>query len=271
MLRLKTREEIDKEEEKTSADYEARLVRSDVNGLSRAERRARARAIMKQQLRVQPERLNEQQLAEGEGNAQQVVVLAAEPDVAEVADPIGPQHLSRKERLKKAKASEKEERKMMQGERQKHQQEVELIAQQAKRDREKRQMVELENERQRQRLVRDEAKQKHLSEQKTFLSTAKLTLLVEVWIRELQSIRSVSIDEMARRFDVSSERVVERIKELIQQRRITGIISDSGRFIYVSEDEIELIAERLANSDVAFRSDIVTMCSSVLLGRADGR
>lgn len=73
VIRLKTRDELEKEEMKNSADYEARLVRADVNGLCRAERRARARAIMKQQRRIQPERRIDEQAQEGEGDRKSVV------------------------------------------------------------------------------------------------------------------------------------------------------------------------------------------------------
>lgn len=265
MIRLKTREEIEKESDQ---NYEARLVRSDVDGLSRAERRARARAIMKQQRRVQPERRNDQHAQGGEEDARQVVAVpAVEPeDVDDDLAPAGGQ-MSRKERLKRAKATEKEERKLMQEQRQKHQQTVELTAQQERRDRESRLMVELESERQQQRRVREEAEQKLLSEQKTFLSTHSSSLTVEEWISELQVMRSMSIDDMARRFQVPSELVVGRIKELIKQQRVTGIITDSGLFVYISEDDLEQIVERLALRNSTELADVSAICNSVMFDK----
>ncbi|KAL7572052.1 hypothetical protein ACA910_001702 [Epithemia clementina (nom. ined.)] len=270
MLRLKTREEVEKDDEKNSADYEARLLRSDVVGLSRAERRARARAIMKQQRRVQPERRNEQEEEEAQEQVLVPAAPAAEPqNDGDESKAEGP-HLSRKEREKKAKAAEKEERKRMQEERQKQQKEVELTAQQERREREKRQMIELENERQKQRRLREETEQRRLLEIETFLTTDRTTLLVDEWIKELKSIRSVSIEDLASRFEIPSERVVVRIRKLIVQQRIAGVITESGRFVYFSEDELGSIIQRVARKDIASKSDIATICKDVVSGEGSG-
>ena len=269
MLRLKTREELEKEEATNSAEYEARLARSDVVGLSRAERRARARVIMKQQRRVHVERRNEQ-AAQGEADAQQQVLPAAQPEGqdGEVVVPIGA-GLSRKERQKLAKATEKEERKIMQEERQKHQQEVESTAQEERRERHKRQMVELENGRLRQRRLKEEMEQKLDLERNTFLSTGNYTLMVQDWIKDLQSRRSVSIDEMADRFQVSSECVLSRIQELVEQERVTGVITSGGRFLYLSEDELTEVVQRVQSKGVASSSGIAAICNAFVLGASD--
>eukprot|EP00522_Entomoneis_paludosa_P006161 CAMPEP_0172444286 /NCGR_PEP_ID=MMETSP1065-20121228/4339_1 /TAXON_ID=265537 /ORGANISM="Amphiprora paludosa, Strain CCMP125" /LENGTH=314 /DNA_ID=CAMNT_0013194753 /DNA_START=98 /DNA_END=1042 /DNA_ORIENTATION=+ len=267
VLRLKTREEIEKEDEATAADYEARLVRSNVAGLSRAERRARARAIMKQQRRVQPPRQNEQQRGDQDGGEQQQaveIVLDADHDSDTEEDRTS--RLSRKERQRVAKALEKEERKAMGDERKQQQKELEDIAKKDKREREKRQAIELEKERAEQRRLKVAAELERQSAWETFLSTKSCSLSVNQWIEEIQSNQSVSIDDIASRFDVSSDRVLARIDELVDEKRVAGVVTMTGRFIYISQQNIDKIMEEIEAKAIVSDSEIATICNSIVLG-----
>lgn len=46
------------------------------------------------------------------------------------------------------------------------------------------------------------------------------------------------IDELASRFNLSSEDIVNRLNTLIQDKSINGVFDDRGKFIYITEDEL---------------------------------
>ena len=275
MLRLKTREELEKEEVENSTDYEARLVQSDVAGMSRGERRARARAIMKQQRRAVPQQQQrpreegqedvdeDQQIVPHNNNNNNAAPVPEHGVDEQEPEPTHPQ-LSRKERQKKAKAAEKEERNLRQEERRKYQQEVETAAKKERLDREKRQRMEQEEERRQNRLLKAEEEEKRRLEHETFLSTEHESLMVDQWIHEMQSIRSISIDELARRFGVSSECVGARIQELIAEQRVAGCITKQGQFVYVSEDEMKQVTELVSQRSQVSGLEIVEIFNSVI-------
>ena len=153
--KLKSAEEIEEEE----LTYDEQLIHADVSTLNRAQRRARARQIMKQQRRITP-----------------AATLADVDDNNMIEDenpfePITAAHLSRKERQKAAKSAEKEERKLFEDERRREQQEAQKIAQKEKQERETRMMQQAEADR-KARQERREAEEKAAYQKwKTFLSS----------------------------------------------------------------------------------------------------
>ena len=115
---------------------EERLLRADVSTLNRAQRRARAKAIMKEQRRgVVPSHLeNNNNNNNNNIDAALAVFDEGDPAVAGVvAPPVG--LLSRRERHAAAKATERHERMQCHGERQRQQDEAEQRAQQLKQER----------------------------------------------------------------------------------------------------------------------------------------
>ncbi|KAL3926484.1 MAG: hypothetical protein SGARI_005591, partial [Bacillariaceae sp.] len=101
LSKVKSAQEIEDEENETS--FEDRLARADVSTLTRAQRRARARHIAKQQRRVATgvEGLDH---ADGEHNPQQQPEEQDVPPMEDDTHHAGSlRHLSRKERQKAAK------------------------------------------------------------------------------------------------------------------------------------------------------------------------
>jgi hypothetical protein len=267
ILRLQTREEFQKQllrDENTgeALSYEERLARADVATLSRAERRARARTIMKQKRRVtpaaqQPAAQQEQQhQEEGAGDdegqeGQGMLLLQNERQQQDNHDDGGdaeaeddddhslllrnPQHASRKERQRLAKLVEKEERRVHVQERRKQQEQAQHVAQREKKERERLHTMRIEEERKLQKQQYDAQEQQRQAEWNTFLSSPKRTLSVQEWINgmellknEKENHRTVNIDQLAASFDLSSRQVKDRIHELIQQRRVAGVFIKSA-------------------------------------------
>ena len=266
ILRLQTREEFQKQllrDENTgeALSYEERLARADVATLSRAERRARARTIMKQKRRVtpaaqQPAAQQEQQhQEEGAGDdegqeGQRMLLLQNERQQQDNHDDGGdaeeddddhslllrnPQHASRKERQRRAKLVEKEERRVHVQERRRLQEQAQQAAQREKKERERLHARRIEEERKLQKQQYDAQEQQRQAAWNTFLSSPKRTLPVQEWIDGMELLknknenhRTVNIDQLAASFDLSSRRVKDRIHELIQQRRVAGVFINSA-------------------------------------------
>eukprot|EP00980_Cylindrotheca_fusiformis_P008562 scaffold1820_cov129-Cylindrotheca_fusiformis.AAC.3 len=234
LTKLKSSAEI--EEEERELDYNEELANADVSTLTRAQRRARARHIMKQQRRITP--------VPGAPGAPEEI---AENEQAQVNEK---SQLSRKERQKAAKAAEKEERRLYENERRQEQQEAQRIAQKEKKEREKRMMQKADEE----RLARYEQRMKEEMENyerwRTFLASkdGRMKLTVKEWIAELRASKVVSVDKLAARFGSAENEVERRIQELLDSSRLTGIL-DGGKFIYLSIQEMVDIASFLQSRD----------------------
>jgi hypothetical protein len=143
VLRLKTRAEI--ESDLNSDNYDDALAKADISALNRAQRRARAKSIMKQHrlaAQHQPVRHigdggavhdddngnveNEQQLVLANGDIDAVHMLPADSTFGEN------RNLSRKERQRVAKLTEKKERHVFDDTHRKQQQEAEIQAKKEK-------------------------------------------------------------------------------------------------------------------------------------------
>ena len=240
--RAKTREEMEKEEQ-DDQDYDERLTRADVSTLTRAQRRARARVIMKQHRRafVPP--------TEGEG----------EQAVEQPEDEQQQQALSRKERQRAAKLAEKENRRLFEEERRKQQKEAEMQAQKRRRE----EARKAEQERQQKKLEKQAQEQKEQSEWETFMSGPDCTLSVQEWTRDLNRERIVDIDEIAAQFSTIQAVVRKRIEKLVQERRVAGVF-EGNKFIFVSDTELQAIAGKILEAGSCSLSDVARICNEVV-------
>jgi len=246
--RTKSADELDEYE--GNVDYEEALLRADVANLNRAQRRARAKALMKRQRRAAPtntalgDHLNEPH--DGE-----------ELNLIEAEQPLDDQHhqtnisqLSRKERNLAAKAAERKARHVMDEERREEQRQAMEIAKEEKRrrlksDEEKAFQEKIEREKQ-----RDLERQKKFDEWSIFLASpdGTVTMTVEEWIQESEnrSTNVVSLLSLTKRFNASISDVILRIRQLVQEGRITGIVDeDQGVFLSFSCEQLASLASMI--------------------------
>ena len=225
LSKLKTTEELE-EEEAHDLDFEERLVRSDPSKLGRTERRARARFIAKRALR------------ESSSSAP-----AAPPtnlhDINPVERSQGPTAslISRKERVKLVKETEMRERHAMEMER-KRQQQLRLEKdQRLKKEKEASKEMQKQQER-----LRVEHQRK--IEWETFLSSRTKTISVEDWTKGVQNFPRIDMDKVAREFRLPFRLVQERIRQLIKEERLRGVIL-GDEFIPLSEKLLKLLGEKV--------------------------
>ena len=248
--RTKTRQEV--EQDGDDADpgvYERRLRESDVSNLTRAQRRARAHMIMKEQRRATGAAANE----------------ANEQD-AQNANTTGQQQQSRKQRQRLAKEAELKERRVLQEERQKQQLEAQKQAARERDERAKLQAQQAAHEKQvRQEQKAQEKEQEELAWE-TFLSSGSERLTVQEWVNSLQQQPSpcrIPLTPLSERFGVPLKDLESRIDELVRECRVAGVLEGS-HFIYFTDNDLKSIAARIEKAGAVSLSQIALMCNEML-------
>lgn len=258
LAKLKTAEELEKEAKEREISYGEQLAQADVSSLNRAQRRARAKHIMKQQRR----------LGGGPDTGQNNDELAMIPHEEEMPAfhednhlHANTQHLlSRKERQKAAKEVELKERRLLEDDRrneQKKAQEAAVARRKAKEQQQKLQAEKGKKERLEQKQADELARYRAW---KIFVESDDSTTVRE-WIQELKQNRIVYLEDLAARFKVKESAVYERIQKLIDTNRLSGILeksSDDGngddgdtraRFIYLSPENMLELATFVKGQD----------------------
>uniref|UniRef100_A0A224XLU3 DDRGK domain-containing protein 1 n=1 Tax=Panstrongylus lignarius TaxID=156445 RepID=A0A224XLU3_9HEMI len=71
---------------------------------------------------------------------------------------------------------------------------------------------------------------------------ANSNLLLD-FITYIQDTKVINLEDLAARFKMKTQSVIDRIQHLQNEGRLTGVIDDRGKFIYISQSELESIAK----------------------------
>jgi hypothetical protein len=241
LSRLKTRAELGAEDEGYEKKYEDILAEADVSTLSRAQRRARARQIMKQQRRAFPT-VPAAAEAAVHGDEGQAIVAAAVPNNND--DDSSHNHvpiLSRKERQRLAKAAEREERRVLEDERREQQKLAQEEAHRRKLERQKLQAQQQEEMKKRQQLERTLAEKAKQDAWETFVrnSTTGARLSMEDWLARCEQNPLVKVSALATEFGLSSTDVRHVIEKAVQDKRVVGVFANEEVFVVFNKPKID--------------------------------
>ncbi|KOX80208.1 DDRGK domain-containing protein 1 [Melipona quadrifasciata] len=67
--------------------------------------------------------------------------------------------------------------------------------------------------------------------------------LLQEFIQYIKQNKVVVLEDLAAHFGLKASSVVERIQELQANGSLTGVIDDRGKFIYISQEELEAVAK----------------------------
>lgn len=87
------------------------------------------------------------------------------------------------------------------------------------------------------------------------------TNLLQQFINFIKSNKVVVIEDLASQFKMKTQTVIDRIKDLQNDDILTGVVDDRGKFIYVSNEEMEAVAKfirqqgRISIADLAENSN----------------
>eukprot|EP01066_Platyproteum_vivax_P002724 Platyproteum_vivax@DN1337_c0_g1_i1.p1 len=88
---------------------------------------------------------------------------------------------------------------------------------------------------------------------------------IDAFIDTIKRRKVVILEELASDFNLRSQEVIKRLEPLVEQKRITGIFDDRGRFIYISPEEMTAVANYLNQKGRIGKSDdLVTACNKLV-------
>lgn len=67
--------------------------------------------------------------------------------------------------------------------------------------------------------------------------------LLQEFIEYIKRNKVLVLEDLAAHFNLKTANVIERIQELQANSRLTGVIDDRGKFIYISEDELQAVVK----------------------------
>lgn len=242
---------LDDDDDDEDAEYEAKLARADVAHLNRAQRRARAHFLMKQQRKAPSNNVPNEVDNNNEDN---------HPDLPPEELPIA---LPRKERQKAAKAAEREERQRFQKERQQQQEQAQKEAALERVRRQELAAISAAEAKRIQQVEIELQQQKEEAMKQIFMSCPNKSLTLDEWRTSLQKTRRVDLAALGAEFGTSSQAVYQRIQQLLVERRVTGIL-ESKQFIALSEDELQRIADQIREKGAVTLQDVVTLCLPII-------
>ncbi|CAH1738590.1 hypothetical protein AGLY_006184 [Aphis glycines] len=172
-----------------------------------------------------------------------------DPSVAAIDPKLGAKKRAKLEA--KAEKKAKREADLQEREDRKKKQEAEEAERKAKEDQEKRQ--EQERLAQEKRIEEEKAKQELLEytrlkqsfgiEEEGYEETLEnegstLTQFIE----HIKENKVIVLDELALKFKLKTQVVIDRIQSLLEDGSLTGVIDDRGKFIYISQSELNAVA-----------------------------
>lgn len=67
--------------------------------------------------------------------------------------------------------------------------------------------------------------------------------LLKTFVDYIQANKVVVLEDLATHFKLKTQAVIDRITELQADGTLTGVIDDQGKFIYISESELNEVCE----------------------------
>jgi len=84
---------------------------------------------------------------------------------------------------------------------------------------------------------------------------------LQAFIQYIKDSKIVLLEDLAAHFKLKTQDCIERVTQLSEEGKITGVLDDRGKFIYISQDELESVAKfikqrgRISISDLAENSN----------------
>jgi len=66
---------------------------------------------------------------------------------------------------------------------------------------------------------------------------------LQIFIQYIKDTKSVVLEDLAAHFKMKAQDTIDRVTDLLEQGHITGVMDDRGKFIYISQEELESIAK----------------------------
>lgn len=58
-----------------------------------------------------------------------------------------------------------------------------------------------------------------------------------------QNVKVAMLEDLAAHFKIKTQDAIDRIKSLQEDERLTGVLDDRGKFIYITKEELQAVAD----------------------------
>lgn len=84
------------------------------------------------------------------------------------------------------------------------------------------------------------------------------------FVEYVKKAKVVQMEELASQFRLKTQEAIDRLQTLIQQRDLTGVIDDRGKFIFISQAELEKVASFIHRRGRVSISDLADSSNSLI-------
>ncbi|CAH1258416.1 DDRGK1 [Branchiostoma lanceolatum] len=88
--------------------------------------------------------------------------------------------------------------------------------------------------------------------------------LLQDFIDHIKAVKVVLLEDLAAQFNMRTQDCIQRVQELREQGRLTGVIDDRGKFIYISQDELQAVAKFIKQRGRVSISDLVESSNQLI-------
>ncbi|GMF45944.1 unnamed protein product [Phytophthora fragariaefolia] len=217
-------------------------------------------------------------------NAEQQEAAEPEPNEPQEAEdvPVEPRAMTKKELQKELKRREREElRRFDQQQREERQRIAEEKEAAYLKKREEEAKIEQALEEQERKLKEEKEKKEKeefeqwkdmftVEEQGTKLAedNEESQMLLQKFVDYIKSHKVVLLEDLASEFNLSTQEAIDRVESLQALNRLTGIVDDRGKFIYITEEEMDKVAKFIQRRGRLSFAELSKECNKLI--RLDG-
>lgn len=88
--------------------------------------------------------------------------------------------------------------------------------------------------------------------------------LIEKFIEHIRAKKVILFEELATQFGLKVPDAIDRLTTLVKEGRLTGVMDDRGKFIYISEDELSKFAKFIKQRGRVSIADLVENSASLI-------
>ncbi|KAG3113839.1 hypothetical protein PI125_g6986 [Phytophthora idaei] len=92
--------------------------------------------------------------------------------------------------------------------------------------------------------------------------------LLQQFVDYVKSHKVVLLEDLASEFNLATQEAIDRVESLQKSNRLTGIVDDRGKFIYITEEEMDKVAKFIQRRGRLGFSELSKECNKLI--RLDG-
>lgn len=184
------------------------------------------------------------------------------------------QEKDHKRQMREAEEREREERKKRQAEKDeeiKKKEEQELLQQRKEEEEEERIRLEKEKREHEEYLKLKEAFSiEEEGQEENEENEEEQENLLQQFIDYIKTTKVIFLEDLASHFGLRVQDAIDRVQTLLQEGNLTGVIDDRGKFIYISMEELQNVADYIRNNGRVSISDLAKASNTLInLGKEE--